>query len=1028
MKVNHKLIFLIVSLLLAQWTLSQRSEKYDGAYAPFYKAEDLFIKEQYSAAKKGFQSFIGSFKDKNDPQFIKARYYHALSALELYNNDALQLLTAFNNDYPENIYKHTIYYRIGVHLYQTKKYEDALEWFEKTDLRDLDSSYVNEYYFKVGYAHFQLENFTAARDAFFEVKESESNYAAPALYYFSHIAYHKEAYQIALEGFLKLLDNESFRSEVVYYITQIYYMQGQYKALIDFAPQKIEAISKANINEMNKLIGDAYYHLERYDEAVSYLEKYHQAANTTREENYQLGYAYFQSTYYRKAIKKFDSATKGNDRLSQVALYHIAESYAKINELNNARSAFQRAAEINEDAEIQEDALYNFAVISYKLDYNPYNEAIRAFELFLDKFPNSERKNSVYEFLVNVYANTNNYDAALASLDRIQHKDVQLKSAYQIVVFNKGVSLFESDNYLDAINAFEKVNRFPVDPELIGKSLFWQADAHFMLGEHDKAIVKYRSFLSSPGNYTSELKHLAYYNIAYAYYEQEDYVQAIEAFRTFTQLPSNKDKKRLADAYIRIGDAYYVKKDPAFDHAAINYEKAVELKQNNQDRALFYLAKVYGFLPDKRQVKIATLLDIINNYRSSNYTVPAIYELGLSYKYEGKLDKGFEYFNMLIKDYPNNILVKDALIEIGDILYKQKKYDAALSYFNRVLKEYSLDDEKCKTATKGIQDIYRATRQQEKIVEIAEKYPCADISDDDQESFFYETANELYLNEAYDEAIPEIKKYLNAYPDGRFTTQLLSYLADIYYQRDEKGQALIFYEQIIEKPLSAYTEEALVRAAKTLYNDEKYERALPYYDQLEEFASSPQVVFNTRVGLMRCNFLLEFYNNAVSSAEKVLNDDKVTDRIRLEANYIAGIGAFKEEKYEKAIPYLKWTAENTGAERGAEAHHYLGEAHLYLENYGEAEDNHKEMMKRKPSYDFWVAKSLILQARIFMATDDLFQAESTIDLVLKNYPIEDDGVLLEANKFKSELMQLKSEPDKEEQNINRVIELENDED
>ena len=1018
-------LFLVVVLIhvVGITAYGQRSQKYDGEYAEFYRGEELFEKEQFSAARKVMSDFILTFSNKHDPQYVKARYYIGISALNLYNNDAIQLLMEFNNDYPENIYKDDIFFKIGQYFYQTKKYKDANEWFEKTDIRNIDTSFVAEYHFKRGYAHFQLGEFTEARDAFHEIKDLSTAYSAPALYYYSHIAYQNETYQVALEGFLKLTDNPSFKKEVPYYITQIYYLQGRYDEVIQFAPKLIDSISKENTAEMSQLIGDAYYRIGRFDEAVFYLEDYSKRANTSRDDDYQLGYAYFMSTYYEKAIRQFDKVARTKDKLGQVAMYHAAESYLKMDQLNNARAAFERAAEIDADMRVKEDALFNYAVLSYELDYNPYNEAIRAFERFLAEFPNSNRREDVYEYLVNVYANTKKYSDALASLDRIENKDIKLRTAYQIIAYNMGIEAYERGKFREAIEALKKVSKFPVDPKLVGKSLFWQADAYFLLGDYANSIKNYREFLQIPGNYSSNLKELAYYNIAYAYYDQKDYVQAIEAFRTFTQLPGISDELRLSDAFLRIGDAYYTKQTPAFDLAALNYEKAVALKQVNQDRALYYLAKVYGFLPDKRNQKITTLLDIVNNHRSSNYIVPSIFEIGISYKYEGNMNKAFEYLSQILVDYPNNILVKDALIEIGDVKYKQGDYQASESYFQRVLNEFTLNDEKCKTATKGLQDIYRATRQQEKIAEIAAKYPCADISEDDQEAFYYETANELYLKEKYDEAIPEIQKYLAVYPKGRFATQLMSYLADIYYQRDEKGQALALYERIIAQPNSAYTEEALVRASKTLYNEGEYERALPYYARLESLASTPQVIFNTRVGLMRCNYLLLFYSNASAAALKVLRDDLISDNIRVEANYVAGMSLFKQKKYNDAIPYLTWTAENTGAERGTEAFYMLAETQYQLGKYGEAEKLHKQLLQRKPAYDYWIAKSLILQARVFMAQGDLFQAENTINLVLNNYPNQEDGILLEANKFKSELMQLKSDPDKEEEETTRVIDL-----
>lgn len=1022
-------VLLLALTFMSLLTMAQRSSQYASEYADFYRAEDLFEKEQYSAAKKEFSNFVQSFKNTEDPQYIKARYYEGMSALLLYNNDGVKLLQEFINDYPESIYLDEISFRIGQYFYQRRKYLDALEWLEKTDKSAVNPDELAEYYFKLGYSNFQLGNYSEARNAFYEIKDDSSNYSPPALYYYSHIAYQNKTYQEALDGFERLLDHPTFKDEVPYYITQIYYLLGDFEKVTAFAPDLIENSIEENTAEMNLLIGDAYYKVKKYDEAVIYLEDYDRRKKTTRDQDYALGYAYYKSRQFEKAIRLFDRVTREEDALAHTATYHIAQCYMETDELNYARTAFESAANMDFDANIQEDALYNYAVLSYRLDYDPYNQAIFAFELFLNEYPNSARKEDVYSYLVNVYSSTSRYHEALKSLDRIDNLNIQLKTAYQIIAFNMGVERFERGKYKESIQAFQRVSKYDIDPEITGNALYWTADAHYMLGDYVPAIRTYRDFLKVPGISDLNLKQGAYYNVAYAYFEQEDWVQAIQAFRTYTQQANLIDDRKTSDAFARIGDCYYTKEQPEFEKSAINYEKALSYKEDNEDRVLYSLAKVYGFLPNKRQEKINTLLDIINNHPNSSYVIPSIFDVAISYKNEGKYKKSLDYFNRIEKDYPNNILVKDALIEIADVKYKQNKYEESESFFRRVLNEYSLDDATCKRATQGLIDIFKVTRRQSEISTLRSQYACADISEDDEEAIFYEAANELYLNEEYDEAIPEIKKYLSRYPNGRFAIQLLSYIADIHYQREELNEALAYYENIIARPNSAFTEEALVRASKILYNDQKFDRALPHYDKLEDLASTPQVIFNTRVGLMRCNYILENFENAAEAARKVLKDELLDDdQIELEGNYIAGMSLYKMDEYNASLDYLEWTKNNTGKVRGTEALYTMASAYFALEDLDKAEQLHNELMKRKPAYDYWIAKSLILQAQVFMAKDDLFQAEKTIDMVIKNYPNPDDGIIDEAEAVKAELMQLKGMEKSVESEGDRTIDLNDNDD
>ena len=88
---------------------SQTSEKYNSDYENFYRAEELFQKEQYAAARIEFRAFLDEYRVTNDPMYIKAAYYEGLSALELFNNDAVGLLESFLRQYPESIYHHEIF-------------------------------------------------------------------------------------------------------------------------------------------------------------------------------------------------------------------------------------------------------------------------------------------------------------------------------------------------------------------------------------------------------------------------------------------------------------------------------------------------------------------------------------------------------------------------------------------------------------------------------------------------------------------------------------------------------------------------------------------------------------------------------------------------------------------------------------------------------------------------------------------------------------------------------------------------------
>ncbi len=125
-------------------------------------------------------------------------------------------------------------------------------------------------------------------------------------------------YQTALDGFMKLKDDETFGSIVPFYIAQIMYMNKDYNGILEIAPDLIKSAPKDRSVEIYRFIGDALYNQGNYEEALSYLEKYAASAKVSeREDKYQLGYCYYKTGNIDKAIKTLLETGARSDELSQ---------------------------------------------------------------------------------------------------------------------------------------------------------------------------------------------------------------------------------------------------------------------------------------------------------------------------------------------------------------------------------------------------------------------------------------------------------------------------------------------------------------------------------------------------------------------------------------------------------------------------------------------------------------------------------------------------------------------------------------
>ena len=267
----------IVSVLLCHvlWTVetnAQKTQFYNDPDHLYKEGLELFDKKQFSSAQKTFYEYT---QVSHSPSLrADAKYYAAACGIELFNKDSEWLMRQFISDYTWNTHVNDAYFYLGKSNYRKKKYNEALEYFEKTELQRLLKEEQAELRFKRGYSYFITGNDEKAKADFFEIKDKENKYAQPALYYYSHISYKQKNHEIALQGFNKLVKDETFGPVVPYYITQIYFIQGKYDRVVKEAPKLLkDSINIQKESEINRMIGESYFNQKDFSNALTFLKK-----------------------------------------------------------------------------------------------------------------------------------------------------------------------------------------------------------------------------------------------------------------------------------------------------------------------------------------------------------------------------------------------------------------------------------------------------------------------------------------------------------------------------------------------------------------------------------------------------------------------------------------------------------------------------------------------------------------------------------------------------------------------------------
>ena len=974
----------VAGFLFTQPAYAQLTAAYTQPERLYNDGLELYNHKKFGAAQKTFDEFIKLSPTKT-LLVADAEFYGALCALELQNSDGEYRLLTYLNNYPGNNRKNQAYFELGRYYFADKKYKKAIPYFEKVETTPLAAAQQDEYHYKLGYSYFTKEDYSKALNHLEPLSKKEGTYRSAALYYTAHINYIKKNLQTALDGFLKLQNDAAFKSIVPYYISQIYYLQKKYDKVVEYSPGLLDSANTKRAPEIARLIGEAYYRTDKFSEAIPYLEKYRdKSGKADRVDHYQLGYAYFRSGSYTKAIEEFQDAT-GEDSLGQNAHYHLAASYIKLNNKKQARDEFGVASKFSYDLVIEEDALFNFAKLSYELALSPYNEAIDAFERYINKYPKSDRKDEAYTYLVNVYLNTKNYKQALASLDKIKVKDLKLKEAYQKIAFFRAVELFNDKDYAQAIEYFNKSAENNFNKNYYSLARYWKAEAQYRQNNFKASADGFEDFQQTPGAASLPEFNKANYNIGYSRFKLSEYTAAATAFRKYVSSAPTAENKMASDALMRIGDCYFMTKE--YGLAAEFYGKAADKLPGGSDYALFQRGIVQG-LARNYSGKVETLKKLINNYPKSLYLDDAKFESGQASEFLDDNKQAMAFYESVLKDHPNSELAKNAKLKIALLHYANNDDNKALDLFKEIVAKYPGTDV-AETALTHIKDIAIENGQISIYEDILDRLPQG-AEKVELDSATYEAAYRAYSKADYKKSSDAFQVYIDKYPNGVFIMQAHYYRAESDYENGDLVSALPHYNYIILKPVGKYTEKSLIRAAEINFKKNNYADALSNYEQLETLSEKPEYILDARAGQMRSHYKLKQYQQAIDAANKITATDKVSPSLNIEAQITIGRSAMELNDLTVAQAEFKRVVKTGKSALAAEAQYNLAYIGYLQKDHKLVEKLVLQLSNEFSSYDYWVAKGFIVWADSYYDQGNMYQAKLTLQSVLDNYTGKDD--------------------------------------
>ena len=1000
-------ILIFSLLILCQSARAQLTEVFKEQDRTYKVAWELYIKEKYSAAKESFNAYLEEGKGTEHNK-INAAFYTAVCSYELYNPDAELMLLSFTEKYPESTKAPLAWFYMGRHYYRTKKYNKALPAFEKADVYYLSGDEIPEYYFKTGYCYFNKGDNDKAAKSFHEILNVKSKYQTAAQYYYGHIAYSNNNYKTAMEYFSKLDSSATFGPLVPYYITQMYFEQGKYDDVIQYAVPVLQNKSPQSNVEIMRIVAESYYRKGDYKNALVYFDGYSQGTPVlSRDDRYSIAFCEYKSGNYTNAISNFEKVVGQLDSLDQNAWYHLADCYLKTSNKASARNAFQFASKLDHNKQIKEQSLFNYAKLSYELKLPG---GLTAFRDFLEKYPNSTNADEANELLADLYLSTRNYKDALLALDNVKNKSTRTKGAYQKVAYFRGIELYNDGENDKAIGMFEKAIINDVDPNMRAQAIYWKAEILYKQEKYDAAIKQYRTYIFNPGSVNTPMYNLANYNVGYCYFKLNNYSEAQSWFRKYLGKQEESEKNIYDDALLRTGDSYYAMRE--FESANQYYNQAIDNKAASSDYALFQRGVIQG-LQGNSAAKSTTLTTLLSSYPKSKYRADALYERGRALMTGGDKEKAKENFTTLLREFPNSQYARKAQLNIGLIYYNAQQDEQALEQFKKVITTYPGTPEATEALT-SVKNLYVANGKPEEYFAYVKNIPNASVSTGAQDSITYEAAEQRYLKSDFDNAARDFDKYLQQFPNGAYRLNATFYKAECDFRNKNFETALIGYENIVNESKNIYTEKSLLKAATLNFNNKQYTKAIDQYGKLEQNADLRDNILAAQTGLMRAYFLNKNFDQAIVYAQKLINGEKVSNEVLSEAHLTYGRSAMQLNDFANAKKEYTIISKQSSV-TGAESKYTLALIDYKMGNFKASQTKCYDVANQVPSYDYWIAKSFILLSDNFIALKDTFQAKATLQSILENYEKDpsdpedikliakeklDDLLLIEMNEMK----------------------------
>lgn len=657
----------------------------------------------------------------------KALYYKAVNEkLGGQYAKSIESFREFGSRYKDGLWLEEAYYEWAVSAFQASLYGEAIETLLTLVRNDTEMKNPGKIYTMLGEAYFANGEYTRATQAFEEaekVADIDPALKRQARFQKAWILFRNQAYEQAQPIFERVYA-EAPRSEIgkeaLFWSADSYYKMNQFSAAARRYDMFIQNYSGHELTGAAKYsLGWSYFEMGEFDKAVAPLNDFlnnYEAPPVALfpydiDTKLRIGDAYYALGRYREAIGSYQKAI-GAEPGGDYAMFQIANSYYRSGRTFEAVTNFRKMLRIYPFSRLREQAQYNVAYIY--LNTNNYQQAVDEFQTVISKYPGTDWAARSQYNIGDAYYNAGEYDRAVAAYKKVLND--YPRSNYIIEAINgiqyAQLSSGRSDSSSVILEDFLSDNPRSSTADQLR---FRQAETVFQTGDYEGAIREFRQYLRITNS--EELIPQAYANLGEAYNQTGQTGMAIEAYNSIVQEYPESDL--FAPALTAMGRLHYqsgeynrsheifsqlLEESPRFrqeayigmanaslatnntERAGSEYEAALEVNSGNA-AAKVGLGKVA--LKEKNYNEAESYLQPVAEKNTTEIGAEAQFFLGELQKQQGNFEVAIEaYAKVKVLFEAFDLWVSEALLATAESHIRLGNRGEAVGILNTITETY----------------------------------------------------------------------------------------------------------------------------------------------------------------------------------------------------------------------------------------------------------------------------------------------------------------------------------------------------